>query len=105
MSRPGNDLLEVLEEGRVDGHHVLEVAVDGAVLDHQDLAVRLEDRRLDLADLLVEEDADVLLAVEDGLPRLARAGRAQRVGLRAASRAAAWSSRRTSAAACRTSGA
>ena len=35
---------------------------------------------------------DVLLAVENRLPRFAHAGRAERVGLRAASRAAAWSS-------------
>ena len=74
-------LFEVLEERRVDGHRVFEVAVDRAVLDHQDLAVPLENGGLDLADLLVEEDADVLLAVEDGLTRLARAVRAQRVGL------------------------
>ena len=74
-------LLEVLEERRVHRHHVLEVAVEGAVLHHQDLAVALDDRRLDLADLLVEEDRHVLLAVEDLLPRLARAGRAERVGL------------------------
>jgi hypothetical protein len=40
----------------------------------------LENRRLDLADLLVEEDADVLLPIEDFLPRLARARRAQRIG-------------------------
>ena len=37
-------VLEVLEEGRVHGHHVLEVAVDRAVLHHQDLAVALDDR-------------------------------------------------------------
>ena len=76
----GERLLEVAEERRVHRHHVLEVAVDGAVLHHQDLAVALEDRRLDLADLLVQQDADVLLAVEDVLPRFARADRAERVG-------------------------
>ena len=48
---------------------------------HHDLAVALQDGGLDLAHLLVEEDADVFLAVEDFLPRLADAGRAQRVGL------------------------
>src|SRR5207342_3542509 len=48
---------------------------------HQDLAVAFENRRLDFADLLVQKDADVLLAVENRLPRLARARRAQRVGL------------------------
>ena len=74
-------LLEVLEELGVDRHHVFEVAVNRAVLHHQDLAVALEDRRLDLADLLVQQDADVLLAVEDLLPRFAHAGRAERVGL------------------------
>ena len=72
---------EVLEEGGVDRHHVLEVAVNRAVLHHQDLAVALEDGRLDLADLLVQQDADVLLAVENRLPRFARARRAERVGL------------------------
>ena len=44
MSQPGNDVLEVLEERRVDRHHVFEVAVDRAILDHQDLAVALDDR-------------------------------------------------------------
>jgi hypothetical protein len=73
-------LLEVLEEVGVHGHHVLEVAVDRTILHHQDLAVALENGRLDLADLLVQEDADVLLAVENFLTRLARAGGAQRIG-------------------------
>ena len=61
MSLPGEGLLEVLEERRVDRHHVLEVAMDRAVLDHQDLAVALDDLRLDLADLLVEQDLVVRL--------------------------------------------
>ena len=74
-------LLEVLEHRRVDRHHVFEVAVQGAVLHHQDLAVALDDRRLDLADLLGEQHRDVLLAVENRLPRLAHAGRAERIGL------------------------
>ena len=77
----GEDLLEVLEEVGVDRHHVLEVAVNGAILDHEDLPVALDDRRLDLADLLIQEDLTVLLAVEDVLPRLARAGGAERIGL------------------------
>ena len=38
----GEDVLQVLEERRVDGHHVFEVAVDGAILHHQDLAVALD---------------------------------------------------------------
>jgi len=70
-------LFEVLEELGVDRHHVLEVAVDGAVLHHQDLAVAFENRRLDLADLLVQQDADVLLAVENLLARLTCAGGAE----------------------------
>jgi hypothetical protein len=74
-------LLEMLEERGVHRHHVLEVAVDGTVLHHQNLAVALEDRRFDLADLLVEENADVLLPVENRLARLAHTGGAQRVGL------------------------
>ena len=77
----GEHLFEVLEERGVDRHHVLEVAVNGAILHHQDLPVAFEDRGLDLADLLIQEDADVLLAVEDLLPRLPRAGGAERVGL------------------------
>ena len=81
MSLPGNDVLEVLEERRVHRHHVFEVPVDRAVLDHDDLAVLLRDGRLDLADLLVEEDLVVLLAVDDRLPRLAHAVRAERIGL------------------------
>ena len=81
MSRPGNTSSRCLKNVGVHRHHVLEVAVDRAVLHHQDLAVALEDGRLDLADLLVEQDADVLLAVENRLARLARAGRAERVGL------------------------
>ena len=74
-------VFEVLEEGGVHRHHVLEVPVNGAVLHHDDLAVALEDGRFDLADLFVEEDADVFLAVQDFLPRLAHARRAERVGL------------------------
>ena len=74
-------LLEVLEEVGVHRHDVFEMAVGGAVLDHQDLAVALQDRRGDFADLLVEQDRDVLLAVEDRLARLADARRAQRIGL------------------------
>jgi hypothetical protein len=74
-------LLEVLEERRVDRHHVLEVAVLRAVLDHQDPAVALDDLRLDLADLLVEQDLVVALPVEDLLPGLAHADRAERIGL------------------------
>ena len=101
----GEHLLEVLEERRVHRHHVLEVAVEGAVLHHQDLAVALEDGRLDLADLLVQQDADVLSCRRESpaAPRACTSGRASRS--RAASRAAAWSSGRTSAAACRTTSA
>ncbi len=73
-------LFEVLEERRVDRHHVFEVTVNGAVLHHQDLAVALEDGRLDLADLLVQQHADVFLAVQNFLTRLTRARRAQRIG-------------------------
>ena len=40
------DLFQVLEEGRVHGHHVLEVAVHRAVLHHEDLAVALDDLAL-----------------------------------------------------------
>src|SRR5262249_54518435 len=36
--------------------------------------------RLDLADLLVEQDLVVLLAVDDGLPGLTHAVRAERIG-------------------------
>ena len=78
---PRERLLEVLEHRRVDRHDVFEVPVHRAILDHQDLAVALDDLRLDLADLLVEQNRHVLLAVDDRLPRLARARRAQRVGL------------------------
>ena len=74
-------VFEVLEEGRVHGHHVLEMAVLRAVLDHQDLAVALDDLRLDLADLLVQQDLVVTLAIEDLLARFAHAHGAQRVGL------------------------
>ena len=77
----GKHLLEVLEEVGIHRHHVLEVAVDGAILHHQNLAVALENRRLDLADLLVEQNRDVLLAVEDRLARFAHADRTERVGL------------------------
>ena len=74
-------VFKVLEERRVDGHDVLEMAVERAVLDHQDLAVAFEDRGLDLADLLVQEDAHILLAVENLLTSLPYARRAERVGL------------------------
>jgi hypothetical protein len=72
---------EVPEKGGIHRHHVLEMAVNRAVLHHQDLAVAFEDRRLDFADLLIQQDADVLLAVENFLSRLAHARRAERVGL------------------------
>src|SRR5262245_35579437 len=57
------------------------MAVQRTILHHDDLAVALENGRLDLANLLVEQHADVLLAVDDRLPRFAHADRAQRVGL------------------------
>ena len=76
----GEDLFEVLEEGRVDGHHVFKVAVLGAVLDHQDLAVALDDLGLDFADLLIEQDFVGQLAVEDLLADLRDALGAERVG-------------------------
>ena len=78
---PGEGLLEVLEEGGIDGHHILEVPMDRAVLDHEDAAVALDDLRLDLADLLVQQDPVVALAVENLLPGLANADRAQRIGV------------------------
>ena len=81
MSLPGKHVFEVLEERRVVRHDVFEVTVQRAILDHQDLAVALDDGRLDLADLLVEQDLVVALAVEDLLPGLAHAHRAERVGL------------------------
>src|SRR5262245_55275832 len=77
----GKHLLEMLEEGRVDRHHGLKMAVDGTILLHDDLSVLLPDGRLDLPHLLVEEDGDVLLSVENLLPRLSNAVRAQRIGL------------------------
>ena len=43
MSRAGEAVFKVLEEGGVDGHDVFEVAVDRAILHHQDLAVALDD--------------------------------------------------------------
>ncbi len=70
MSRPGEDVFEVLHHGGVDGHDVFEVAVDGAVLNHKDLAVALDDLGLDLANLLVEEDFVGEFAVDDLLTDL-----------------------------------
>ena len=75
------DVLEVLEERRVVRHDVFEVPVQRTILDHQNLAVALDDGGLDLADLLVEQDLVVTLAVDDFLPGLADAHRAERVGL------------------------
>ena len=88
------NVFQVLEERRVDGHHVFEVAVDGAVLHHQDLAVALDHLRLDLARLVgVEhfERASCRPGSAGGFPGRS-AGTANRS--RAASPAAAWSSPR-----------
>ena len=77
----GKDFLQVFEEGRIDGHHVFEMPVERAILDHDDLALLFHDRRFDLADLFIEQDAEVGLAVEDRLARLAHAARAKRICL------------------------
>ena len=77
----GEDFFQVLEEGRVDGHHVFEMAVDGAILDHQDLAVALDDLRLDFAGLVGVEDFEGRLAVQDLLADFGHAARAERIGL------------------------
>ena len=87
----GEDVFQVLEEGGVDGHHVFEVAVDRAILHHQDFAVALDDLGLDLAGLVGVEDFERRLAVQDLLADFGDAARAERIGLDAASRAAAWS--------------
>src|SRR5262249_24436530 len=60
---------------------ILEVTVDRAVLDHEDLPVPLENRGLDFPYLFVEQHAHVFLAVENLLPRLADAVRAEGVRL------------------------
>ena len=75
----GEDLFEMLEEGRVDRHDVFKVAMNRAVLHHQDLAVALDDLRLDLADLLVQKDLVGQLAVDDLLANLWHAARAEGV--------------------------
>ena len=75
----GEALFEVLEEGRIDGHHVFKVAVLGAVLDHQDLAVALDDLGLDFAHLLVEQHFVGQLAVENLLANFGDALGAERV--------------------------
>ena len=74
------DVFQVLEEGGIDRHHVFEVAVHGAILHHQDLAVALDDLRLDLADLFVQQNLVRQFAVDDLLPDLRDATRAQRIG-------------------------
>ncbi len=74
------DLFEMLEEGRVNGHDVLKVAVDGAVLHHQDLAVAFDDLGLDLAHLFVQQDLVGQLAVNDLLADLGDAFGTERIG-------------------------
>ncbi len=76
----GEDVFQVLEEGGVDGHHIFEVAVNRAILDHEDLAIALDDLRFDLAGLVGVENFERLLAVENLLPDLRDALRAQRIG-------------------------
>ena len=95
-------LFQVPEEGRVDGHHVFKVAVLRAILHHQDLAVALDNLRLDLADFLVQQDFVRQLTVDDLLADFRNATRDTGNRFRAASRVAASSFPRTSAAACRT---
>jgi hypothetical protein len=101
MSRPGKFCFDPVQELRVDGHHVFIVAVDGALLHHPDLAVALDDLRLDLADLLVNQVAPILLAVDDR-SRASFTQPGHRESVCAASRAWAWTSPTTSAAAYRT---
>ena len=74
------DLFQVLHHRRIDRHQIFKVAVDRAVLHHQDLAVALDDLRLDLADLLIQKNLVGQLAVDDLLPNLRDAARAERIG-------------------------
>ena len=77
----GEDLFQVLEERRVDGHHVFEVAVNGAVLHHQDLAVALDDLGFDLAGLSIVQHVEGSLAIEDLLADFRYATGAERIGV------------------------
>ncbi len=77
----GKHIFEMLEERRVHRHHVLEMAMKGTVLHHQNLSVSFQNRGLDLADLFIQQDADVLLAVENLLTRFPNAPGAERIGL------------------------
>src|SRR5580658_8989537 len=57
------------------------MSVDGAILDHQDSAVALNDLRLDFAGPLVQQDAIILLAIDNLLANLRHTTWAQRIGL------------------------
>ena len=98
----GEVLLDPVQELGVDGHHVFVLAVNRAFLDHPDFAVALDDLRLDFADLLAASGRASLSCRR----RWHRARPSRSPGTAspsaAASRAWAWTSPTTSAAAYRT---
>ena len=74
------DVLKVLEEGRVHGHQVFELAVGGALFHHPYFAIAFDHLGLDFAQLVVLEDGDGKFAVEDALAEFGDALGAERVG-------------------------
>src|ERR1700741_5580757 len=59
-------LFDLRKKLGIDGHHVFEMAMGWTILDHPDFAIALNDLGFDFADLLVNKDADVFLAADDG---------------------------------------
>ena len=67
----GKNFFEMSKELWVDRHHIFEVTVRRAILDHQDLAVAFKNGGLNLPDSLVQQHAQVLLSINNLLPRFA----------------------------------
>jgi hypothetical protein len=56
------------------------MTMNRAILDHPDFVIALNDLSFDFANLLIDQDADVLLATENGLARLNHTIGAERIG-------------------------
>ena len=77
----GENIFQMLEEGRIHRHHIFKPAVDRAFLHHQNLAIALDNLRLDLAQFLVEKDLVREFTIHDLLANLRDATGAQGIRL------------------------
>ncbi len=76
----GENVFEVLGEGRIDGHQVFEHTVLGAFLDHEDFAIAFDDLGFDFADGFGEKNFVIGFAINDSLANFGDAAGAQRIG-------------------------